>query len=204
MFVSRQHWFLTQILTLFNNVKYFSFVLLALWLTSCSHPYEKEMAEIDEMLSVLDDAEKQINSIDTMNLQAFFSTYDGQIRYLQQHYQPNTIDTVFAKALTGYKAVKWLGPTFAENKRLAREEITFSRTNLKALRENLSAKKFTSEEAAEYMKDEKQAVGEIVTGIAMMIKSANLARQMFEQYYPVVEAEIAKIKAGNPQEVENE
>lgn len=180
------------------------FVIFTLLLGSCSHPWEKEMAEIDEMITVLDDAEKQLNALDSTNLREIHSKYDANVRYLKHYYQPNVIDTVFAKAMVGYKGVKGIGRKFFENIQLAKDEIAFSRKNLAALKESLEAKKFTDEEANSYLKDERQAIGEIVTGIAMMINSANLAAQMFEQYHPIVEAEIAKIKASNPEGSSND
>jgi hypothetical protein len=170
----------------------FSLLLVLAYLSqSCSNKeFETEFAEIDKLTEWVDSAEIYIEAIDSAPVMISYQKYGKHIKTIQKLYAPDTVDTLFARQLMMYKTIKGAGKSLTSDLYKYRNEILFSRKNLKALKENIQAGTFPEDSVKSYLADEQKAIKNLLEGTRFMKKYSEMALDNFRKYNPFIEERV--------------
>jgi PBP1b-binding outer membrane lipoprotein LpoB len=168
-------------------------LLVASLFTGCGKGMQAEVEEVSRLQDSLKVARTLLEEIDSVAVLEAYASYDRNVRFLKQHYAPTTVDTIMAKTLAGYKAIKPVGRQLKAEMTMIRQELLFTETNLDALKQNIEAGTMNADTIKGYLDDENAAVTQLMMRIRGLNKSTVFALEMYRKHHPAVSELVASI-----------
>ncbi len=159
--------------------KYLVFILItSLAFTACKNAMEKEIGEVDSLISMVDEIEKSVLSIDTTR--AFAAKRQVSMDLAMIESLGDTLDKATAFKLDDYYSGKKRLYRFSTNYKEFITQIDYAKNQLKNLKQDINNGLVEKDKFQEYYNVEQASVMELSSKVNKSISGIELAIQKME------------------------
>jgi hypothetical protein len=163
--------------------------------TGCKRSFDaKHVAELDSMLTVVNNMDSALNGVDTRRLHELDSAYALQRETVLAHLK-DTVDLAMATTLGNYhrSMTSTLDRVIHEFDRVS-EELSRSRTQLEQLKHDVQHGLLAPEQGSAFLSQEKAFTERSVSNARTLIESANNVLRTWEVYHGRVDSVVQPMK----------
>jgi hypothetical protein len=158
-----------------------------------NNKYQKEIAKIDSLKTVLNKVEKKLTEIDTNVVHEKYKKYKENMNVISVNYSYNKKDLGW-NTICQYGKIEKPLRDFSSEQGDIKKELKFSRKQLDSLKFDIQNGNIEKKEMSEFIESESDAVAEIVQTIKITNENTKTELNRFDTLNPKIEIIIKKIK----------
>jgi len=167
---------------------------LVLFFAECkNNQYQKELARIDSLKTVLNQSEKKLGEIDTNMLSEKFEVYEKNTSFISENYPDKKRDSSW-NTICQYGLIDEPLGGFKNEQYHLKKELMFSRKQLDSLKFDIQNGNIEKKKMNEYIKSESDAVSMVEKMIKMTVEEAKIELNRFDALNPKIEKIIMNLK----------
>ena len=161
-----------------------SLIVVSILLMACGNSFEKEDKEIDSLLVLVNSSEELLNSVDTAKVFTLVRDIKKELWAFGNKY--DTLDKETAIKVADYYGRKKSLYFLNKNYQKLNNEIGISRTQLKALQQDLHNGAITKEQFFSYLKNEQEIIVQLNNKVADAVNGIDATVNTFIEERPVI------------------
>ena len=154
------------------------FLAIILTFTACKNGYEKEVGEVDSLMSIVSETEKSLFSVDTSRAYSAKRQIEADLKFIAT--MGDTLDKETAFRLDEYYSGKKKLYRFSENYDDFIRQLNFSKDQLTNLKQDLNNGKIKKDDFNKYYQTEQSSIMELNSKIHKSIDGIEVAIQKME------------------------
>lgn len=171
-----------------------SIMLLGFTACSPSNQYDKELAQIDSCLVVLDSIENQFNGIEFDSLKLMVDHVLMNEDSLKKYYKPDTLSTYIGTRMTECKGIRKTMQSLEMKENNFRTEIDAQKKQFSDLRSDIEEGVLTQEKINEYLDKELISLAALNESFSQFYYMQSTNKRYYYFSVPVIDSLIVVLK----------
>lgn len=176
-----------------NRITAFVVIIFGLIAGCNTKHYDKEVAEVDSLLTVMQNANTKLMSVDSAKVERYFANSEHLLDYLDANYK-DTMELETAVLVSEYAYIKKVLGKYGKQKKEYLELMTFNNKQLAALKADLEHGVSPEDSVPIYLETEAKAVDGLNKSIHAIVENVEIQFVKYDSLHPQVQEMVNALK----------